>query len=192
MNFEAFRNHNFQKNKNSKIFNFDTENTIRRPKIHQSGTRLRESPKWILHGAKHSPSESLLGGNIGKPGGPPVCVARTPLDRFFSHWKNVPEVIRGWYPHDFWRSFAWRSRFFCRGTGNLRTWHPIGHFLGVIMKENIKMNRKKPRKRNQIKIWCEALSFRFDPGATLENRGVLHSVWPGPLWTDFSPIERTF
>ena len=29
-------------------------------------------------------------------------------------------------------------------------------------------------------------------GATLENRGVLHSVWPGPLWTDFSPIERTF
>ena len=28
-------------------------------------------------------------------------------------------------------------------------------------------------------------------GATLENRGVLHSVWPGPLWTDFSPIERT-
>ena len=29
-------------------------------------------------------------------------------------------------------------------------------------------------------------------GATLENRGVLHSVWPGPLWTDFSPIKRTF
>ena len=29
-------------------------------------------------------------------------------------------------------------------------------------------------------------------GATLENRGVLQSVWPGPLWTDFSPIERTF
>ena len=29
-------------------------------------------------------------------------------------------------------------------------------------------------------------------GATLENRGVLHSVWPGPLWTDFSPIERMF
>ena len=29
-------------------------------------------------------------------------------------------------------------------------------------------------------------------GATLENRGGLHSVWPGPLWTDFSPIERTF
>ena len=28
--------------------------------------------------------------------------------------------------------------------------------------------------------------------ATMENRGVLHSVWPGPLWTDFSPTERTF
>ena len=25
--------------------------------------------------------------------------------------------------------------------------------------------------------------------ATMENRGVLHSVWPGPLWTDFSPIK---
>ena len=23
----------------------------------------------------------------------------------------------------------------------------------------------------------------------VENRGVLHSVWPGPLWTDFSPIK---
>ena len=23
----------------------------------------------------------------------------------------------------------------------------------------------------------------------MENRGVLHSVWPGPLWTDFSPIK---
>ena len=27
-------------------------------------------------------------------------------------------------------------------------------------------------------------------GPTLENRGVLHSVWPGPLWTDFSPVEN--
>ena len=41
MNFEAFRNHIFQKFQNSKIFIFDPENTLRRQKIHQSGTRLR-------------------------------------------------------------------------------------------------------------------------------------------------------
>ena len=155
MNFEAFRNHIFQKNKKSKIFDFDPENTLRRQKIHQSGTRLRAFLKWSHHGAKHSPSESPLGGNIGKPGGPPLCMAWTPLDRFFSHWKNVPEVIRGWDCHDFWRSFAWRSRFFCGGTGNVGAGHPIGHFLGVIMTENTKMNMKKPRKRNQTKIYAK-------------------------------------
>ena len=26
----------------------------------------------------------------------------------------------------------------------------------------------------------------------MENRGVLHSVWPGPLWIDFSPIKNRF
>ena len=41
MNFEAFRNHNFKKFENSKILDFDPENTLRRPKIHQSGTRLK-------------------------------------------------------------------------------------------------------------------------------------------------------
>ena len=45
MNFEAFRNHNFQKFQNSKIFDLDPENALRRPKIYQSGTRLRESLK---------------------------------------------------------------------------------------------------------------------------------------------------
>ena len=35
-------------------------------------------------------------------------------------------------------------------------------------------------------------SLLFEGCPKLENRGVLHSVWPGPLWTDFSPIERTF
>ena len=45
MNFEAFRNHNFQKFQNSKIFDFDPENTLRRPKIHQSGTRLKRRVK---------------------------------------------------------------------------------------------------------------------------------------------------
>ena len=29
-------------------------------------------------------------------------------------------------------------------------------------------------------------------GATLANRGVLHSVWPGPLWTNFSPVQSGF
>ena len=33
--------------------------------------------------------------------------------------------------------------------------HPIGHFLGVIMTENTKMNMKKPRKRNQTKIYAK-------------------------------------
>ena len=33
-------------------------------------------------GAKHSPSESPLGGNIGKPGGPTLCGPGPPLDRF--------------------------------------------------------------------------------------------------------------
>ena len=38
--------------------------------------------------------------------------------------------------------------------------------------------------------WCEALSFRFRPGAPFgQNRGVLLRVWPGPLWTKVSPIR---
>ena len=41
--------------------------------------------------AKHSPSESARGGNNGKPGGPPLDGPATPLDRFFSHQKSVPE-----------------------------------------------------------------------------------------------------
>ena len=130
MNFEAFRNHNFQKFQNSKNFDFDPENTLRRPKIHQSGTRLRGSMKWKHCGAKHSPSESPLGGNIGKPGGPPVCVAWTPLDRFFSYWKNVPEVILLWDCHDFWRSFAWRSRFFLWRDRNTQVKAPYWSLFG--------------------------------------------------------------
>ena len=51
---------------------------------------------WKTHGAKHSPSESALGGNNGKPGGPPLCVAWTPLDRLFSHLKSVPERMEAW------------------------------------------------------------------------------------------------
>ena len=35
-------------------------------------------------------------------------------------------------------------------------------------------------------------SLLFEGCPKLENRGVLQSVWPGPLWSDFSPIERTF
>ena len=26
----------------------------------------------------------------------------------------------------------------------------------------------------------------------MENRGVLHFVWPGPLWADFSPIKSRY
>ena len=57
--------------------------------------------------------------------------------------------------------------------------YPYGDFLGVMMTENTKMVRS-------TLLWIRPW------GATLENLGVLHSVWPGPLWTDFSPIERTF
>ena len=48
--------------------------------------------------------------------------------------------------------------------------------------------------RNSILIilWCEALSLNRLRGATLENQGVLHSVWPGSLWTNVSPIRSRF
>ena len=62
MNFEVFRNHNFQKFQSSKIFDFDTENTIRRPKIHQSGTRLRcpRSEGTVWNGWKMNMVRSTL------------------------------------------------------------------------------------------------------------------------------------
>ena len=116
-------------------------------------------PSWKTHrtphGVKHSPSDSPLGGNIGKPGGPPLCMAWTPLDRFFSHWKNVPEVIRGWDCHDFWRSFAWRSRFFCGGTATFGLPDPIGHFLGVIMSENTKNEHEEAAQAQPNKNICK-------------------------------------
>ena len=64
-------------------------------------TSLWKGAPSFENGAKHSPSELPLGGNIGKPGGPPLCMAWTPLDLFFSHDQNVLEAIRAWDPHDF-------------------------------------------------------------------------------------------
>ena len=46
MNFEAFRNHIFQKIQQSKMFDSEPENTLRRQKIHQSGTRLKRRVKF--------------------------------------------------------------------------------------------------------------------------------------------------
>ena len=97
----------------------------------------------------------VSGGQHWKTGGSSTLWAPTPFDRFFSHGKNVPEVVRGWDPHDFWRSFAWRSRFFRGGTGKVHPAASIGDFLVVIVRENIKIIRKKPHEPIQTKIYAK-------------------------------------
>ena len=53
-----------------------------------------------------------------------------------------------------------------------------------------------PRGALRAKFGCPLVRSTLLPnrlgGATLENRGVLHSIWPGPLWTYVSPIGSGF
>ena len=74
--------------KNSKIRKFHVSTLITssaESKITKASRAWKVLDFIHTHGAKHSPSESAQGGNNGKPGGPPLCMAQAPLDRSFSH-----------------------------------------------------------------------------------------------------------
>ena len=91
--------------KNSKNFHVSTPKTTsaesKITKAARAWKALDLTDHFDSHGAKHSPSDPPRGPNDAKPGGPPGCMAWTPLDCFLSSQNEPFSKKQLFDPNDF-------------------------------------------------------------------------------------------